>query len=235
MDVPLLSAEQLDQYHREGWTVLPGLLGPEEVTAIGAEVDQLVDHQPTHTPAGWVFGLHNQDDLCQRVARDPRLVERVGQVVGPGVSIHSSKLVTKLAQDPVECNWHQDEAFYSDTDDVAMLSDCRMSIWIPLQDVDEDNGCLHIVPGSHQWGLDPYELVGEGHCRRQVLRTELAEERAIPVPLSAGDCLLFSAYLWHHSKGNGSDQLRRAFIVSYQEARVPRNAYGDPADVLIPG
>src|SRR5690606_19089601 len=137
--------------------------------------------------------------------------------------------------DATQCNWHQDEAFYSDTEDPAMLSDCRMSIWIPLQDVDQDNGCLYIVPGSHRWGLDPYELVGEGHCRRQVLRTDLADEQCMAVPLSAGDCLFFSAYLWHHSKGNASDELRRAFIVSYQEARVPRNAYGDPAEVLVAG
>ena len=45
---------------------------------------------------------------------------------------------------------------------------------------------------------------------------------AIPCPVKMGDMLLFSATMWHHSKGNGTDRVRRAFIVSYQEATVPR-------------
>jgi ectoine hydroxylase-related dioxygenase (phytanoyl-CoA dioxygenase family) len=43
----------------------------------------------------------------------------------------------------------------------------------------------------------------------------------VSVPARAGDVLLFSALLWHSSQGNRSDRLRRAFIVSYQEATVP--------------
>lgn len=50
--------------------------------------------------------------------------------------------------------------------------------------------------------------------------------------MAAGDAVLFSAYLWHHSKGNETEQVRRAFIASYQEAAVPRDAYGNDADVL---
>lgn len=50
----------------------------------------------------------------------------------------------------------------------------------------------------------------------------LTVEGAIPCPVKAGDMLLFSAELWHHSKENFTDQIRRAFIVSYQEATVPR-------------
>jgi ectoine hydroxylase-related dioxygenase (phytanoyl-CoA dioxygenase family) len=40
--------------------------------------------------------------------------------------------------------------------------------------------------------------------------------------VKAGSAVLFSALLWHGSKGNRTEQVRRAFITSYQEATVPR-------------
>ncbi|MDP6037406.1 MAG: phytanoyl-CoA dioxygenase family protein, partial [Candidatus Latescibacteria bacterium] len=51
---------------------------------------------------------------------------------------------------------------------------------------------------------------------------DLMFDDAILCPVKAGDMLLFHACLWHHSKGNQTDRVRRAFIVSYQEATVPR-------------
>ena len=45
--------------------------------------------------------------------------------------------------------------------------------------------------------------------------------------------VLFSAWLWHHSKNNTTDRVRRAFIVSYQEATVPKGA-GEQWQVLRP-
>ena len=38
--------------------------------------------------------------------------------------------------------------------------------------------------------------------------------------MKAGSIVLFSARIWHHSGSNQSDRLRRAFIVTYQEAAV---------------
>jgi ectoine hydroxylase-related dioxygenase (phytanoyl-CoA dioxygenase family) len=47
-------------------------------------------------------------------------------------------------------------------------------------------------------------------------------EKSIPVPVKAGSAVLFSALLWHGSKGTDTDTVRRAFITSYQEATVPK-------------
>lgn len=62
---------------------------------------------------------------------------------------------------------------------------------------------------------------------------DLMFDDAIPRPVKAGDIMLFHARLWHHSKGNRTDRMRRAFIVSYQEATVPRGN-GDQYKVLRP-
>lgn len=232
----MLSESERDQYAADGFVVVPGLLDHDEVDRIDAEIDAMLPGlDDDHAPAGWIFALHRQkSDVCSELARDERIVTLVEQVVAPGVSLHSSKLVAKLPHSTDVCHWHQDEAFYSDTTDREMLSDVRMSIWIPLQDTRIDNGCLWVVPASHRAGIESHHEVGTGHCRRKIIRSDYADEHAAPLLMAAGDAVLFSAYLWHHSKGNETEQVRRAFIASYQEAAVPRDAYGNDADVLRP-
>ena len=141
-------------------------------------------------------------------------------IVRPGIAVHSAKLVTKVPHSDIVCHWHQDEAFYTKPDDPKTYSKTRMSIWVPLQDATEANGCMWVVPGSQRWGLQDYEIVDYGACIRKLTPEEYANEHAIPVPLPAGSMLLFHGLLWHHSKGNSTDHVRRAFIVSYQEAAV---------------
>jgi ectoine hydroxylase-related dioxygenase (phytanoyl-CoA dioxygenase family) len=121
----------------------------------------------------------------------------------------------------VPCHWHQDDAYYVK----QSQSRTRMSVWVPLQDAHEENGCLWIVPGSHEWGLQEHKSKSYGQCRLSMVDDairEVLDRRAIPVPVKAGSAVLFSALLWHGSKGNHTEQVRRAFITSYQEATVPR-------------
>ncbi len=65
-------------------------------------------------------------------------------------------------------------------------------------------------------------MAEDGTCRKRIDREAYANEHAPPVPVKAGSVVLFSAWTWHHSKNNHTDDIRRAFIVSYQEATVPR-------------
>jgi ectoine hydroxylase-related dioxygenase (phytanoyl-CoA dioxygenase family) len=55
-----------------------------------------------------------------------------------------------------------------------------------------------------------------------LIEEEVDLSKAVPVQMKAGSILLFNALLWHSSKGNQTDQVRRAFIVSYQEGTVPK-------------
>ena len=57
-----------------------------------------------------------------------------------------------------------------------------MSIWVPLQDTDEQNGCLWVVPGSHRWGIDDWTWQDNGTCQKRINRHEWAEQHATPLP-----------------------------------------------------
>jgi phytanoyl-CoA hydroxylase len=220
-----LSAEQRHRYDTDGYVVVPNVFAPPELEVIDREIDRLLTkpgNEGTGARAGWIFSVAARSDVAAEFAEDERLLSLIQDVVTPGIAIHSTKLVTKLPRSPEVCHWHQDEAFYLKPDDPATHSQTRMSVWVPLQEATLDNGCLWVVPGSHTWGLEAFTIVDYGACVRKIDREAYAREHGIPVPIDAGAVVLFNAYTWHSSQGNVTDRVRRAFIVSYQEATVPK-------------
>ena len=231
-----LTAGEIAAYWETGYVVVPDVFPVAELEEIDREIDRLLE-EPGNDAGGihptWIFQVARRSELAGRFAEDERLLALVEGVVEPGLAIHSTKLVPKPPHSDDVCHWHQDEAFYFRPDDAQTLSRTRMSVWVPLQDSHERNGCLWVVPGSHRWGIDPYHMVDTGQCRKVIDREAYANEHAVALPVRAGSVVLFSAWLWHHSKNNQTDRVRRAFIVSYQEATVAKGA-GEQWKVLRP-
>jgi len=232
-----LSPEELASYKENGFVVVPGLFPLGELIEVDRELDRLVSEAEevgetgigqngSHRNKGWLLQLGLRSEITQRFAKDERVIDLIEDIVKPGIAIYSAKLTAKMPNSTDICHWHQDNAYYN----THVSSETRMSTWIPLTDVNEENGCLWVVPGSHKNGVQEHGQFG-GQCPKSIGPADMEAEGAIPCQMEAGSILLFSSDLWHHSEGNGTDQVRRAFIVSYQEATVPRGN-GDQWKIL---
>lgn len=226
-----LTKTQLEQYHDQGFVVIPDVFPREELADINQEIDSLQETKKYRNP-GWVMELGLHSDTTKNFAKDERLLSLIEDIVKPGIAIYSAKLTAKLPQSATECEWHQDDYYYVKNSE----SRTRMSVWVPLQDANEDNGCLWVVPESHKWGLHDHWKNENSQCPQVLHHEQHDYSGAIPVNMSAGSVVLFSALLWHSSRGNVTEQIRRAFIVSYQEATVEGGAKNQwkvlrPADV----
>lgn len=231
-----LSPNERAAFYRDGYVAIPDVFPRDELETIDREIDRLLD-EPGNDAGGihptWIFQVARRSEMARAFAEDERLLALIEEIVTPGIAIHSTKLVPKPPHSDDVCHWHQDDAFYIRPDDPDTFSKTRMSVWVPLQDADERNGGLWVVPGSQEWGLQDYHMVETGQRRKVIDREAYANENAIPLRVTAGTVVLFSAMLWHHSRGNHTDRVRRAFIVSYQEATVPKGA-GEQWKVLRP-
>ena len=234
--VTRLTPTQRAAYERDGYVAVPGIFPQAELETIDHEIDRLVTVPGVAAGPkrqGWIYDIARRSEITRTFAEDERLLALIEDVVRPGIAIHSTKLVTKVPHSQDICHWHQDEAFYLKADDPETHSRARMSVWVPLQEADERNGCLWVVPGSHRWGIDEWTWQDSGTCQKRIDRHEYADQHAVALPVSAGSAVLFSAWTWHHSKNNQTDRVRRAFIVSYQEATLRRGA-GEQWKVLCP-
>lgn len=92
--------------------------------------------------------------------------------------------------------WHQDTQYYGmHTQHLHIVT-----VWIPLADVNEQNGCLWFIPGSHKWGA----FEGERDVEKNMRSFVDVEKRGTPtpVPMKVGDVVLFHNLAFHSSKQN---------------------------------
>jgi hypothetical protein len=217
-----LTQAQLAEYEQNGFVVVPDVFNAGELELIDREVDRIVgsDKGGDKDSVDWnprvQLSLGLRSGLMRRIAEDPRILALIEDIVKPGIAIYSSKMVAKVPHDDQICHWHQDDAYYVR----HSQSNSRMSIWLGLQDSDSTKGGVWFVPGSHKTGLRQHATKETGQCRLSFDPVQAEIMGAVCPSMRAGSIALFSALTWHSSGPNTTDQVRRAFIVSYQEATV---------------
>jgi ectoine hydroxylase-related dioxygenase (phytanoyl-CoA dioxygenase family) len=106
--------------------------------------------------------------------------------------------------------WHQDAPYWP-----TLMPMTEVSAWVALDDVDEENGCMSMVPGSHLWGnkidflhtLKSFgDMPGEFEGRPIEVRT---------CPVRKGEVHYHHALTWHGSHANTSIRPRRAIAIHF--------------------
>ena len=83
----------------------------------------------------------------------------------------------------------------------------HLSIWIALGAVDLENGCLHVMPGSHKGEVIDH-IRYEDSVTPEIPRELVAEKTPESVPLGPGDGVAWHSHMWHMSPPNTSDRTR---------------------------
>ena len=112
--------------------------------------------------------------------------------------------------------WHQEYPY-------NLTSDNAVTLWLPLVDVDESNGCLLLAPGSQRLGALPVRVRDALNERRNAneameidgLESILARHATLSVPAAAGDALVFHTFLLHRSQPNRSAATRWTLQARY--------------------
>jgi hypothetical protein len=146
---------------------------------------------------GWL-----RNPLFERVARS--------RIDGP-VVLYRAILFHKGTPGGSEIPWHQDGGKLW-----GLSQDPELQIWTALDDAPVVGGCLEVVPGSHRMGLAT-ELGGVVPEDR-VAATK-ANERAVPIPVAAGESVLIHNYVWHRSGKSRVGHRRLGFSACYASAQ----------------
>jgi ectoine hydroxylase len=220
-----LTGEQLAQFERDGYLFFPGLFSREEVARLAAEVPkvyaerrpEIVREKDGVTPRT-SFAAHTYNAEFARLARHPRLVEPVEQVFGEKLYMHQFKINGKMAFDGDVWQWHQDFGTWHRDDE--MPEPRAMNIALFLDEVNEFNGPLMFIPGSHKGGV-----INAGHDTKTTSYplwtidhetiTRLVARGGIVCPKGApGSVILFHANLVHGSGSNMSPWNRNIVYLS---------------------
>ncbi len=234
-----LSPDQIAQFRAEGFLVLEEFLDAGELAEWRALIAEAVHERLSLEPElqqtfNALYGpaelkLQNQDDpqtfyasvftQCLRLAdthagtarlvRDPRLGELAARLADvDGVRIWHDQALFKPPYGN-QTTWHMDCPYW------AFHTRRSVSMWIPLDDATQANGCLWYLPGTHR--LATYDLVPIGESMRDIFQaypewTRL-EAQAAPVP--AGGLVVHNAMIAHAAGPNMTAAPRRAMTVAF--------------------
>jgi ectoine hydroxylase-related dioxygenase (phytanoyl-CoA dioxygenase family) len=223
----MLDADQLSNLQSEGWRLTGPLLSDTELAALRVEEARFRALQP-HTPNQTVFlsQLAPYSRIVREFVNAGSVADVARQVMGPNVAHWFNQYVTKLPDGDSGKSyfpWHQDNGY------AAIEPATNVTIWIALDDVDRHNGCIWLLPRSHERGLLPHEPANADNWHLKVD----VEGDGVPAELKAGEAIVFSGLTLHRSLLNHTDTPRCALFVEYVDADAFYIYHGVTKPVII--
>ncbi len=239
-DMVPLSQSDVDTYRDQGYLVLRQCINPDDLSSARVLIDELVNRSANELyRAGKISSLHEGESFERRMVvmneeagfktrnwdvtevfdspelypliLHPVILDSVESLLGSEIAWTGSYAARpKIPQHELTAfPWHQDSQYYGEPTKHLHI----VSVWIPLVDADERNGCLYIIPGSHKWGL----LKGERAADKNIRTFEDVEKKGEPIalPMRVGDILFFTNLTFHTSKLNSSDKVRWSVDLRY--------------------
>jgi ectoine hydroxylase len=153
-----LTADQLAAFERDGFLFFPALFSREETQTLIDAVPGLYRRREVYNvrekgkdAVRTNFAAHLYSEPFARLARHPRMVGPVQELIGEALYMHQFKINGKAAFDGDVWQWHQDYGTWKNDD--LMPAERAMNVAIFLDDVNAFNGPLMFIPGSHKRGV----------------------------------------------------------------------------------
>ncbi|MFL6663513.1 MAG: phytanoyl-CoA dioxygenase family protein [Rhizobacter sp.] len=225
-----LTPEQTARFEREGYLFFPALFTPAEVRALLEAVPALAARRDAFNvrekgsdAVRTTFAAHLVSAPFARLARHPRMIEPVQQLLGDALYMHQFKINGKQAFAGDVWQWHQDYGTWRNDD--LMPAPQAMNVAIFLDEVNAFNGPLMFIPGSHRRGVIdakhdttttsyPLWTIDDALIAQLVERAG-GRDGGIVAPLGPpGSMVLFDSCLVHASGSNLSPWNRVAVYLS---------------------
>jgi len=215
-----LSPAAVDRYRAEGYLIVGRTLTDAGLEAMRDECmtawrAEKGDYNPNAT---WLQNallpnIHHRGEVVRNFYFRGPLVDLAEQIVSPNVKCATSQLTFKMRGNTTPFGWHQDNG-YGELDPYTAISTLTA-----LDDTDQSNGCLWLIPGSHNRKQIPVTQTVAQKEKGAEVTLKVDETGSIPMPLKAGETLLFHCWTLHKSEGNFSrDRDRRILFMRYADA-----------------
>lgn len=221
-----LSPEQVKQYEEDGYLVIRNGCSSDLIQAFNSHIytirsaEKLQDW--AHPRKGHeisdkdrfsvrLFNPHLHDGFSLQMMKLPIIRDTLAQLLGDEAVGIQSMYFYKSPGSPGQAA-HQDY-YYIDNKPNTLTA-----AWIAMEDVDEENGCLWVIPGSHKEGLLPHGRVKNvNEHEAWTDETEGADlSKQIPVVMKSGDMVFFHNLLIHSSgKNRTEDRWRKSYVCHY--------------------
>ncbi len=228
----------VEQFRRDGFLAIPQLADAATVAKLSAVYDAMLRHEidvsATDNPLGMTTRQIMMPSAYHPIFRDNPARTEAREIAKALLGVDDPRprfdmLIYKEPGQLATTPWHQDFS-YSTMPTAATGSkipaDEVVQFWLALDDVDEENGCMHFVPGAYRQPLlEHYIAGGDADYSQRLLAIRDADQaldldKAVACPLKAGGATVHNYGTPHFTSGNRtSDRPRRAYIFNFARRR----------------
>lgn len=225
MTSTILTTDDVNQYHQDGYVLVRGLFDTEEIDLLrrAAKEDRELDRYSFGRADGeggtvrLALWNHPGDGIYGMVARCERMVRSAEKLLDGEVYHYHSKMIMKDPKVGGAWTWHQDYGYWYQN---GVIEPLLTSVTIAVDPATRENGCLQVIKGSHHCGRVEHVLTGQ-QAGADIERVNeiLKRKELIYCEMEPGDALFFHCNLLHRSDQNHSENPRWSMICCYNAAR----------------
>ncbi len=223
-----------EQYHKDGYILFDQPLFSEEKFArLSAIFESL---------AANIGEDKRTDELDKPHFTDPRLFEFlmadevldiVEPLIGPNIGLWSSHFIAKEPYVGRATPWHEDSTYWKGRLDSM---DKIVTVWLAIDKVDRENGCMRVIPGTHTNGFSDYEDVDKANNTfgSEIRADQIDESQAVYFELEPGFASLHDGRIIHGAEANTSPRRRAGYTMRYfsMDMKFNPNAKGNETHKL---
>lgn len=204
-------AQQL-LFENQGFIVVP-LLNAQDLEELNMLFDDL--HPGISPAAGFVSGSYSSDDVYKQRASNEivRIFSKHYERLFVDYQAFGGAFLYKMPNPHSQLSIHQDWTIVDEEKFVAL------NCWVPLTDVDDQNGALHVVPATHYNKIKtlraptlPFFFSGND---------DVVESASIPMYVRAGEAVILNQSVIHFSPPNNSTRIRKAITAGIKSKGAP--------------
>lgn len=196
-------------YKRDGYAAPIDIFSTEEITAIRAEIEAAEAEWGEALTGAGRNNAHYVLPVLDRIAHDPRILDVIERLVGPDIVVGGTTLFIKEPESDGFISWHQDARY------IGLEPHNWVTAWLAVSDVNEENGCMRMVPGTHKAPLvEHVDTFDEDNMLTRGQTVPNVDEAATrPLVMKAGQLSVHHPRIVHGSGPNLSDNRRFGFAI----------------------
>ena len=213
----VLSSAQIETFNRDGYIAPLRIFGESEIEGIRTYFDKLLEEVvKTGGDSYSISSAHMRYGPVYDIATNPLIIDYVSDLLGENVIGWGSHFFCKMPGDGKAVAWHQDASYW------PLSPSKAVTLWLAIDDADEDNACMKFISGSHHFGHMTYRpsSAADHNVLNQTIDDVEQYGQVVWNPLRAGCASIHSDLLLHGSDVNRSDRRRCALTLRYCAADV---------------
>jgi non-haem Fe2+, alpha-ketoglutarate-dependent halogenase len=212
-----LTLQQIEDYNRCGHVQPFEAYTPAEIIEVRSYFDDLLKRVVAEGGNSYsISSAHLKYGPVYDILTNPRIVECVADLMGESVIAWGSHFFCKMPGDGMAVAWHQDASYW------PLSPSKAVTVWLAIDDADEENACMKFISGSHHFGAMTFRPSDPSEHNVLNQTIENAEQYGTVVldELKAGQFSMHSDLLLHGSEANTSSRRRCGLTLRFCAADV---------------